>query len=105
LTSRSQAGDLDGRLLRDSLLMEFMMKYQPALALVFALGACVATPPVASDFNGDSVKIADFASGKTPENTAEAERICKAGGKRRAEYASSMYNPATYQSTHLFLCL
>ncbi len=75
------------------------------LALSFlALSACV-TEPVVSDYNGASVKLVDYASGKTPENQAEATRICRAGGKQRAEYASSSYNSYTYQSQHLYLCL
>lgn len=71
---------------------------------VLALSACV-TEPVVSDFNGASVKLVDYASGKTDENQAEATRICRAGGKQRAEYASSSYNSYTYQSQHLYLCL
>lgn len=58
-----------------------------------------------SDYNGASVKLVDYAAGKTPENEAEATRICRAGGKQRAEYASSSYNSYTYQSQHLYLCL
>lgn len=72
---------------------------------VVALSACVPTEPVVSDYNGASVKLVDYAAGKTPENEAEAIRICRAGGKQRAEYASSSYNSYTYQSQHLYLCL
>ncbi|MBL9074283.1 hypothetical protein [Tabrizicola sp.] len=79
------------------------MRFVLALPIV-ALSACVTTP-VVSDYNGASVKLVDYASGKTPENQAEATRICKAGGKQRAEYASSSYNSYTYQSQHLYLCL
>jgi hypothetical protein len=76
------------------------------LVLAFvALSACVPTEPVVSDYNGASVKLVDYAAGKTPENQAEATRICQAGGKQRAEYASSGYNSYTYQSQHLYLCL
>ena len=80
------------------------MRFVLAFSLV-ALSACVPTEPVVSDYNGASVKLIDYASGKTPENQAEATRICQAGGKQRAEYASSSYNPYTYQSQHLYLCL
>jgi hypothetical protein len=79
------------------------MRFVLALPIV-VLSACV-TAPVVSDYNGASVKLVDYASGKTPENQAEATRICKAGGKQRAEYASSSYNSYTYQSQHLYLCL
>lgn len=72
---------------------------------IVALSACVPTEPVVSDYNGASVKLVDYAAGKTPENEAEALRICRAGGKQRAEYASSSYNSYTYQSQHLYLCL
>jgi hypothetical protein len=81
-----------------------IMKRSAFLAIV-ALTGCVPTPPVVSDFNGASVKVVDYAAGKTPENQAEASRVCKAGGKQRAEYASSSYNSNTYQSQHLYLCL
>lgn len=80
------------------------MRYCLILSIL-ALSACVPTEPVVSDFNGASVKLVDYASGKTEENQAEATRICRAGGKQRAEYASSSYNSYTYQSQHLYLCL
>ncbi|MFN5999329.1 MAG: hypothetical protein ACK47C_06175 [Paracoccaceae bacterium] len=80
------------------------MRFVLGIAIV-ALSACVPTEPVVSDFNGASVKLVDYAAGKTPENQAEATRICLAGGKQRAEYASSSYNSYTYQSQHLYLCL
>jgi hypothetical protein len=72
------------------------------------LSACVETPPVVSDFNGDSVKVVTIAwasTEPTPATAAEANRICKAGGKSRAEYASTRVNSQTYEATHLYLCL
>ena len=83
------------------------MKPAILLLLPLALAACVAPKPVVSDFNGDSVKVQtnSFVTEKqTVETDAEAMRICKAGGKRRAEYASSRSLP-NYVSEHLYLCL
>jgi hypothetical protein len=81
------------------------MKIVPSLFVLASLAACVPPAPVVSDYNGASVKVADYFPGATPESMAEAERVCKAGGKRRAEYASSMQDLQTYQYFHLFLCL
>jgi hypothetical protein len=84
---------------------EFPMEFiRPAVPLLL-LAACVPFEPLVSDFNGSSVKIVDYSDGQTPENTAEAERICKKGSKKTAEYASTVFNQNTYQSEHLFLCL
>ena len=79
-----------------------------AVALAFALSACVPATPVVSDFNGASVKLqtsqlADADLVKV-ETQAEADRICRQGGKRRAEYASTRNLP-DYVSEHLYLCL
>ncbi len=80
------------------------MRIYFALPLM-VLAACVPAEPVVSDYNGASVKVTDYSSGKTDANQAEATRVCRAGGKQRAEYASSSYNPNTYQTQHLYLCL
>ena len=77
---------------------------------VFALTACVATTPVVTDFNGDSVQVQASSATNDAEITAEATRICRTVGKR-AEYASSRPLPSTGQYdftvnyAHLFLCL
>lgn len=72
-----------------------------------ALFACVPVDPVVSDYNGASVKII-LPPVATPEQTtamnAEATRICKAGGKRRAEGVSKRELP-DYRIEYLFLCL
>lgn len=68
---------------------------------------CVPTPPAVSDYNGASVKVqtaAYFDAKPTAEAAAEAARICKAGGSKRAEYASSRVIPE-YKAEHLYLCL
>lgn len=79
-----------------------------AVAVVLAtLAGCVQSPPVVSDFNGNSVKVqteAYFDAKPTPEADAEAARICRAGGAKRAEYASSRVVPQ-YTAEHLYLCL
>lgn len=89
------------------IIIRSMETYMKAVAPLFSFllfAGCV-TAPVVSDFNGASVKVVDYASGQTAENQAEATRVCRAGGKQRAEYASTSYNPNSYQSEHLFLCL
>ena len=81
------------------------MKITAPLFLLALLAACVPSTPIVSDYNGASVKVTDYASGQTEANQAEATRVCRAGGKQRAEYASTSYNSNTYQSQHLYLCL
>lgn len=76
------------------------------LTIVAAVSGCV-SQPVVSDFNGASVKIqtdALLAPKPSPETAAEAARICRAGGKARAEYASSI-EVLNYRMEHLYLCL
>lgn len=78
----------------------------PATALL-ALTACVPVEPVVSDFNGDSVKIILPPIVNADQGLAadqEAERICKAGGKRRAEHVSQR-QLQDYRMEHLYLCL
>lgn len=82
------------------------MRVKVFLALPFFLAACVAEP-VVSDYNGASVKIqtdALLAPKKSDATDAEAARICRAGGKTRAEYASSR-DIGNYRMEHLYLCL
>jgi hypothetical protein len=81
-----------------------MKAFGPVL-LAFAAAACVPFDPIVSEFNGASVKVADYTGGVSTANQAEATRVCRAGGKGRAEYASSIQDPYTYQFEHLFLCL
>lgn len=85
------------------------MKNLIALALIASLSACVTAAPLVTDFNGDSVKIQTDAFAPLEQQkataTAEAQRICAKGSKKRAEYASTVNNSQTYTATHLFLCL
>lgn len=85
-----------------------MYRYAVSFAALTLLVGCVPATPVVSDFNGSSVKIqtsqfADVDEAKA-SSQAEADRICRQGGKKRAEYASSR-TVAEYTSEHLFLCL
>lgn len=93
------------------------MKYGVLLVSVLGLAGCVAPAPVVSDFNGDSVKIQvaaitpqDLANNRATAD-AEALRICRSGGKGRAEYASQTTlptsNPYDLSTTYvlLYLCL
>ena len=74
------------------------------------LTACMPVQPVVSDFNGASVKIqrqtlvSDTEDEAKAKSLAEATRICQAGGKVRAEYASTRALP-DYTVEDLFLCL
>lgn len=75
---------------------------------LLALTACELPDPVVSDFNGDSVKVVTLSltsTETTPQAAAEALRVCRAGGKRTAEYASTRVDTRTYEATHLYLCL
>lgn len=85
------------------------MKPLLPLILIAGLSACVAPVPLVTDYNGDSVKIQTDAfspvADQKAQATAEAQRICAKGSKKRAEYASSVNNSQTYTTTHLFLCL
>jgi hypothetical protein len=84
------------------------MKRVIGLTALMALTGCVASPIVA-DYNGDSVKIQTNGLVSMEDQRAaadpEALRICRAGGKSRAEHASYLSNPQTYANTHLYLCL
>jgi len=86
------------------------MKKIVALFPIIALSACVATTPVVTDFNGDSVQVQASSSTADESVKAEANRICQTVNKR-AEYASSRQLPSTGQYdfsityAHLFLCL
>ena len=86
-----------------------MKKTVLTLSLVGAVAACVPAQPIVSEFNGDSVQIVTSAFSPVEESKvaaqAEATRICRAGGKTRAEYASTRSNQQTYESYHLYLCL
>lgn len=89
--------------------MKTWKTYAIATAALLGLAACEPMPNVVSDYNGASVKIRQdtmFTPAEvTDEIRAEAERICKAGGKRRAEYASTIMGPDAIYAEHLFLCL
>lgn len=84
------------------------MKTLLLTACLMTLVACVPSTPIVSDYNGASVKIVMTnlaGEGMRSEATdAEALRICTKGGKRTAEYASTMMLP-NYQMEHLYLCL
>lgn len=75
---------------------------------IVAVTACVPAQPIVSDYNGSSVKIQTSSLAATADVKAvtqqEADRICSKTGKR-AEYASTVTNPDTYVSEHLYLCL
>lgn len=80
------------------------------VAGVALLSGCVPTgAPVVSDFNGDSVKVQTNGFIPMQQQRAQADpealRICRAGGKARAEHASYIANQQTYVNTHLYLCL
>ena len=82
-------------------------------ALIFLIAivatACAPANPIVSDFNGHSVTIVTSAFTPVEEAKAaaqaEATRICRTGGKSRAEYASTRSNPQTYENSNLYLCL
>lgn len=77
--------------------------------LALVLAACAPLPGVVSSFNGNSVTLQQDTTfslpGRTPQMDAEAERICRQGGKQRAEYASWRSLPYAYAAEHLYLCL
>ena len=79
-----------------------------AICLVASCGPMPENKPIISDFNGASVKLQMqnyFGEGRpNAASQAEASRICATGGKRRAEYASSIAKP-NYVVEHLYLCL
>lgn len=78
------------------------------VASLMAVAACVPAEPIVSDYNGSSVKIQTSSLAATADikatTQAEADRICAKTGKR-AEYASTVNDPNTYVSEHLYLCL
>lgn len=81
-------------------------------ATAAVVSACTPVAPVVSDFNGASVKIqrstltSDTEEQAKAKTLAEATRICKAGGKMRAEPASTRVLPGdNYIAEDLFLCL
>ena len=86
-----------------------MKKIIIGLGLFASLSACVPATPIVSEYNGASVQIvtSQFADAEDAKAAAEAEatRICKTGGKNRAEYASTRTNPNTYENYNLYLCL
>lgn len=89
--------------------MNTMKKIAMPVVVLLGLAACEPMPGIVSDYNGASVKIRQdttlSVAAVTDQITAEAERICRAGGKGRAEYASTMAHPNGYYAEHLFLCL
>lgn len=88
--------------------MEYTVKNLAIFAALVALSACVLPGPIVSDYNGDSVKVVTLSyvsTVPTPETDSEALRICRAGGRVKAEYASTRMDTRTGESTHLYLCL
>jgi hypothetical protein len=86
-----------------------MKQFIPLAALV-ALTACdLPVEPIVSSYNGDSVTIVTSQLVDRKEalaaSTVEAERICRKGHKKRAEYVSTRANPNAYENNDLFLCL
>lgn len=88
--------------------MRIAFKFLPLAFL--GLSACMPVQPVVSDFNGASVKIqratlvSDTEEEAKAKTLAEATRICMAGGKARAEFASTRSLP-DYVTEDLYLCL
>lgn len=79
---------------------------------VAVLSGCTPATPIVSDYNGASVKIqrqtltSDSEDAAKAKSLAEATRICQAGGKQRAEPASTRALPSNnYVVEDLFLCL
>lgn len=81
-----------------------------AVTGLLLISACAPVTPIVSDFNGASVKIqrttmtsdsVEVAKQKTHD---EATRICQSGGKKRAEYASTVQT-SDYIVQDLYLCL
>lgn len=81
----------------------------PAILVLACVVACGPVVPIVSEFNGDSVKIQVSVLTDDPQGDAkvdaEALRICRSGGKRRAERASSRSIPDAYAVEYLYLCL
>lgn len=77
---------------------------------LLVLVSCGPVTPVVSDFNGASVKlqrstlVADDEATIKSKMQTEATRICQAGGKPRAEYASTRLID-DYLAEDLYLCL
>ncbi len=73
------------------------------------LTACIPAEPIVSDYNGASVTVVTSQLSNPEEaraaSLAEATRICRTGGKSRAEYASTRSNSQTYENYSLYLCL
>ncbi len=86
-----------------------MRKIVAILPIVGALSGCVKANPIVSEYNGDSVTIVTSALSNVDEAKAaaqaEATRICRTGGRSRAEYASTRMNQNTYENYNLYLCL
>lgn len=85
------------------------------LALLLALAACAAPPPVATDFDADSVTIQNMAATPGPDVTAEAERLCAING-RKPTYLGSHRGPdisnvsyatgiSVYATEHEYACV
>ncbi|MEI4488985.1 hypothetical protein V8J36_22650 [Frigidibacter sp. MR17.14] len=86
-----------------------MKPYLGVAACSLLLLAACAPKPIVTDYNGDSVKIQAntlVADKKVAAAAikAEADRICKTGGRTRSEYASTR-NVADFTDEHLYLCL
>ncbi|WP_152612075.1 hypothetical protein [Ruegeria sp. ANG-S4] len=85
------------------------MKKLTALIVLMGLAGCGDPQPIVSEFNGDSVNIITSSFSDRQQalaaSTAEAQRICQKGSKKKAEHVSVRHNPNTYQNNDLFLCL
>lgn len=86
-----------------------MKKAALTLSVAAIVAACAPANPIVSEFNGHSVTIVTSAFTPVEEAKAaaqaEATRICRTGGKSRAEYASTRSNSQTYENSNLYLCL
>lgn len=92
------------------------MKRIALAAFALAVAGCATAPPVASDFDEDSVTIEHLGmtGAVTPEITAEAERLCSINGRNavylgshpgrdisNVSYATGI---AVYTTEHEFAC-
>ena len=89
-----------------------MKRSSSFLVFIPVLAACVPSVPpnpIVSEYNKASVTIVTSSLSDLAEANkaaqAEAERICRTGGAKRAEYASTRFNPTTYENSNLYLCL
>lgn len=95
-----------------------MKKILMMAPVLFAASACTVPEAAVSSYNGDSVTLQiseaiqyqpeDVKTAKKAEMLAEAERICRKGHKKKAEFVSQRYvqsGPYSAYYERLYLCL